>query len=150
MKKICIILILLLLNNCNGYKPIFSGDIVNFYIGEIFNENNDRLTKKIIKKLNPYTTKNDKKKMNMSINSLLEEKIISKDSKGNPLVYETKITVNVKLIENENDKQNFGYIETFTYNNQSNKFELNQYKKNIEINLIDKIFEKLILQLRLI
>ena len=150
MKKICIILILLLLNNCNGYKPIFSGDTVNFYIGEVFNENNDRLTKKIIKKLNPYTTKNDKKKMNMSINSLLEEKIISKDSKGNPLVYETKITMNVKLIENENDKQNFEYIETFTYNNQSNKFELNQYKKNIEINLIDKIFEKLILQLRLI
>ena len=88
--------------------------------------------------------------MNMSINSLLEEKIISKDSKGNPLVYETKITMNIKLIENENDKQNFEYIETFTYNNQSNKFELNQYKKNIENNLIDKIFEKLILQLRLI
>ena len=62
MKKICIILILLLLNNCNGYKPIFSGDIVNFYIGEIFNENNNKLTKKIIKKLNPYTTKSDKKK----------------------------------------------------------------------------------------
>lgn len=150
MKNILIILILIFLNNCTGYKPIFSSGIVNFYIGEIVNENNDKLTKKIIKKLNPYTSESNKKEINMSINSLLDEKIISKDSKGDPLVYEIKIIMKIKLIENEINIKEFKYLETFTYNNQSNKFELNQYKKNIENNLVDKIFEKLILQLRLI
>ena len=40
------------------------------------------------------------------------------------------------------------YREKFTFDNQSNKFELNQYKKSMESNLSDKIFENLILELR--
>ena len=38
--------------------------------------------------------------------------------------------------------------ENFVYNNQTNKFELEQYKKTIEDDLITKIFEKLIIKLR--
>ena len=40
------------------------------------------------------------------------------------------------------------FIEKFSYSNQTNKFEFEQYKKNIEKNLTDKIFDKLIFKLR--
>ena len=36
-------------------------------------------------------------------------------------------------------------LENFSYNNNSNKFELKQYEKEIENNLINKIVEKSIL-----
>jgi hypothetical protein len=72
-----------------------------------------------------------------------------KDAKGDPASYEIKIKLNVDVITKDgNNKLNFE--ENFTFNNQSNKFELNQYKKNTETNLINKIFENLILELRAI
>ena len=48
------------------------------------------------------------------------------------------------------EKQIFNFNEKFSFNNQTNKFELNQYKNTIKENLIDKVFDKFILQLRLI
>ena len=49
-----------------------------------------------------------------------------------------------------NGTNKLNFKENFTFNNQSNKLELNQYKKNMETNLINKIFENLILELRAI
>ncbi len=46
--------------------------------------------------------------------------------------------------------RNFYLQKKFTFNDQSNKFELNQYKKNIQNNLVDKIYQDLILILRTI
>ena len=63
--------------------------------------------------------------------------------------FEVKInlTVNVKS-KNYNKKLDFE--EKFNFNNKSNKFELNQYKKSMETNILNKIFESLILELRTI
>ena len=44
--------------------------------------------------------------------------------------------------------QKYKFDEKFTFKNQANKFELEQYKRSLENELIDKIFEKLILNLR--
>ena len=46
------------------------------------------------------------------------------------------------------DNKKVKFEEKFSFNNQSNKFELEQYKKDIQNDLIDKIVEKLILNLR--
>ena len=35
------------------------------------------------------------------------------------------------------------FISDFTYNNKENKFDLSQYQKEIEENLINKIIEKI-------
>ena len=72
-----------------------------------------------------------------------------KDSKGDPASYEIKIELNVNVIKKDGTNK-LTFRENFTFNNQSNKFELNQYKKNIEKNLINKIFESLMLELRAI
>ena len=51
MKKILLIAVILVLNNCSGYQPIFSNKQFNFYISEITNINNDNISNQLIRSL---------------------------------------------------------------------------------------------------
>ena len=147
MKKIFIVIILLILNNCAGYKPIFSSKDVNFYIGEITIKEDNKLIRNIVKNLKPYTIQNDKRRINLELNLDIKEAITLKDSKGNTVSEEMGIALEVKTILENNDQIKFNFSEKFTFNNQSNKFELNQYKKRMQINLVEKIYQDLIIRL---
>ena len=150
MKKIFIIIILLILNNCAGYKPIFSSKDVNFYIGEIIIKEDNKLIRNIVKNLKPYTIQNDKKRITLELNLNIKEAITLKDTKGNTVSEEMEIVLEVKTSLENNDQINFNFSEKFTFNNQSNKFELNQYKKRIQLTLVEKIHQDLIMRLRAI
>ena len=147
MKKNFLFLIFFFAAQCVGYEPIYSSKEQNFYIDTISTEINDKISRNIEKKLKPYTRKNGKEKITLKINSNKIEKILSKDNKGDPVIFEIEISTNVAISYN-NTAKTLKFIERFSYNNQSNKFEFDQYKKNIEKNLIDKIFDKLIFKLR--
>tara|TARA_Y100000816_G_C26059988_1_gene556497 strand:- start:861 stop:1313 length:453 start_codon:yes stop_codon:yes gene_type:complete len=147
MKKIFIIIVLLILNNCAGYEPIFSSKDVNFYIGEITIKEDNKLIRNIVKNLKPYTIQNDKRRINLELNLDIKEAITLKDSKGNTVSEEMGIALEVKTILENNDQIKFNFSEKFTFNNQSNKFELNQYKKRMQINLVEKIYQDLIIRL---
>ena len=147
MKKNFLILIFFFITQCVGYEPIYSSKEQNFYIDTISTEINDKISRNIEKKLKPYTKKNEKQKITLKINSNKEEKILSKDNKGDPVILEILISTNV-VISYNNITKTLKFLERFSYTNQSNKFEFEQYKKNIERNLTDKIFDKLIFKLR--
>tara|TARA_B100001057_G_scaffold364486_1_gene367350 strand:- start:484 stop:936 length:453 start_codon:yes stop_codon:yes gene_type:complete len=148
MKKILTFCILILLNNCSGYSPIFSSKQINFYIDEIIVDNENKLLRKIVKNLKPYTTINNKKKISLELALNVEEKVTLRDTKGNVATEEMKISLNVKTVYENNDIEEFSLNEKFSFSNQSNKFELNQYKKSIQSTLVDKIFQDLIIRLR--
>tara|TARA_Y100000768_G_C23964705_1_gene677254 strand:+ start:57 stop:509 length:453 start_codon:yes stop_codon:yes gene_type:complete len=150
MKKIFIVIILLILNNCAGYKPIFSSKDVNFYIGEIIIKEDNKLIRNIVKNLKPYTIQNDKQRITLELNLNIKEAITLKDTKGNTVSEEMEIVLEVKTSLENNEQINFNFSEKFTFNNQSNKFELNQYKKRIQITLVEKIHQDLIMRLRAI
>ena len=150
MKKIFIIIVLLILNNCAGYKPIFSSKDVNFYIGEIIIKEDNKLIRNIVKNLKPYTIQNDKQRITLELNLNIKEAITLKDAKGNTVSEEMEIVLEVKTSLENNDQINFNFSEKFTFNNQSNKFELNQYKKRIQLTLVEKIHQDLIMRLRAI
>ena len=150
MKKIFIVIILLILNNCAGYKPIFSSKDVNFYIGEIIIKEDNKLIRNIVKNLKPYTIQNDKQRITLELNLDIKEAITLKDAKGNTVSEEMEIVLEVKTSLENNDQINFNFSEKFTFNNQSNKFELNQYKKRIQLTLVEKIHQDLIMRLRTI
>ena len=150
MKKIFIVIILLILNNCAGYKPIFSSKDVNFYIGEIIIKEDNKLIRNIVKNLKPYTIQNDRQRITLELNLNIKEAITLKDTKGNTVSEEMEIVLEVKTFLENNDQINFNFSEKFTFNNQSNKFELNQYKKRIQITLVEKIHQDLIMRLRAI
>ena len=149
MKKIIFISLIIFLSNCAGYKPIFTSDQTNFYIEKIEISDDSKHVRKLIKSLKPYSVDNGKQSITLKLDLDKQENIIMKDAKGDPASYEIKIELKVDVVTMDGTNK-LNFKENFTFNNQSNKFELNQYKKNMETNLINKIFENLILELRAI
>ena len=57
------------------------------------------------------------------------------------------LTINILNKNNYEINKTKNFTEKFDYNNNSNKFSLKQYKKDIENNLINKITERSMLYL---
>lgn len=148
MKKLFIFFNLILICGCSGYSPIFSSKQTNFYIEEIIISDDNQLIRKIVKNLKPYTINNNKKKIKLELNLKINEVITLRDEKGDVATQEIRMILNVNSILPNKKIQQYQFIEKFSINNQSNKFELNQYKKRIKSTMIDKIYEDLILKLR--
>ena len=51
-------------------------------------------------------------------------------------------------MENNEIKREKNFVSSFTYNNIENKFDLSQYQKNIEANLIQKLKEEIVIFLK--
>ena len=131
-----------------GYEPIFSPQNFNFSVSNIKFEDNDKVSKKISKRLANLSKDNGENRININLNSSKEERILSKDSKGNPLIFEMSLNTNLEILFANGNIKKYLFIEKFNFNNQSDKFELAQYKKITEKNLIDKIFENILNELR--
>tara|TARA_B100000989_G_scaffold263524_1_gene215460 strand:+ start:11039 stop:11494 length:456 start_codon:yes stop_codon:yes gene_type:complete len=149
MKKIILIFLSFLLLSCNGYKPVYSSKGFNFYIDEIKFSSNDRISQKIIKKLKPYKiSSSEKQKINLEIKSSRELRTIAKDAKGNDTTFEIILKTNIKVINESFRITNIDIEERFVHNNQTNKFELKQYRKNIEDDLINIIMSRFLTKMK--
>ena len=127
-----------------GYKPLFQTKEVDFSITNIKFNGVKNLNLKIQNNLKKYINKKNKPIFyDIEINTEKRKTIISKDSKGNAKIFNLEVIVNFKLSENNILKKEKTFIENFKYNNTSKKFELSQYEKNIEENLINKILERI-------
>ena len=136
-----------MLSGCE-YKPILSSNNSNFAITEIKFVGEKKIATKINNNLKIYNNTKDKNKFyNLEIYANKEKNIITKDAKGNPKIFEIKILIDLVVLENNEIKNKKKFVESFTYNNNSNKFDLKQYEKSIETNLIGKIISEIILHL---
>ena len=146
-KKIIIIISFLLLLSC-GYKPIFSSNKTNFSITEIKLFGKKNIGSKIKKNLNIYKNAENKSIFySLKINSDQKKNVVSKDAKGDPKIFEIQVLIDLTILENNIVKNKKNFKESFTYNNSTDKFSLNQYEKNIKENLIEKIVAKIIIYL---
>ena len=151
MKKIIFYLCFLTLFGCGGYEPLFSTKNLSFYIENIENVNNDSITREISRNLNSNKIKvNDKKGYVLKISSEKKENITSRNSKGEVVTYEMLIDTKVDVFYENKDLpfNTLKFNNNFSYNNQVNKFDLNQYKKEIEKNIINKISQEIIIKLQ--
>ena len=145
MKKISILLYLslfILFSNC-GYQPIYSKNSGNFNIGNIEIKKTNNLNYKIKNDLKVFSNSNFKKKYDLEIDGKQIIDIVSKDSKGNPKIYKMTVKINTKIIKNFKVLKQISFQESFNYNNNSNKFKLKQYEKNIRNNLVEKNIENI-------
>ena len=150
MKKILIVIILTMLSSCSGYERMFAHNGNNFQINEIKFINNSDTNKDIARYLRPYEknlTDNKINKIKLEIESDYNENVISRNSKGDPTMYEMVVSAKIILSHNQTKKELF-LIEKLDYAHQSSQFELNSYKKNLRENLIRKIFNNIVLELR--
>ncbi len=145
MKKVILFLSFLLLVSC-GYQPIFSSKTSNFLVEEIIYDENDRISFKIRNNLT-YLGKNENyiKIFKLKLSSEKKIDISSKDSKGDPLVYKMTINTNIEIFSNNKKTLQKNISKNFSYKNTENKFDLKQYEKTIENNLIETIKEDIIL-----
>ena len=148
MKKLIFIVIaLFMLNNC-GYTPINSSKNNNFYI-EISQKDRNKLNSKIENNIKRYSNQNSENTIELEISSNKKINVTSKDSKGDPSKFQMTITLNINILSKNNYKINKtkSFFSNFNYNNNSNKFSLKQYEKEIEDILINKITEESIMYL---
>ena len=127
-----------------GYQPLYSNKETNFYIYKINSFGDKIINKTLINRLEIYKDTNSNKKIELEINSKINKTTTSKDTKGNPKTFRIEIISKIKVIKEEKINLNKIFSKSTNYNNSSKKFELNQYEKNIKINLIDKISEDII------
>ena len=149
MKKLIIIVIaLFILNNC-GYSPIYSLKNGNLYIKEISQKNRNKLESKIINNIEKSSNKDSKNTIELKISSNRKIDIITKDEKGDPLKFQMTILLNINILKKNKYKMNKtkSFSAKFNYNNNTNKFSLKQYEKEIENILIKKVVEKFIVYL---
>ena len=145
MKKYLFI-ILLLFTQCD-YKPIYSQNNQNFGIKIIeFNEN--RSNKILATRLKNYSyEKNNNFLYELKLLSSENKLILSKNTKGDPLLLGLKINLKIEVYEKSKLVTKKEYNEQFNYQNLSKKFELNSYESEIRLNIYDKMISKILIDL---
>jgi len=147
MKKI-LILFLFFLSSC-GYQSLYSTKNKNDYIFKQIETSGERsVNEKLISALQikiDYNNYNFEKLILENSKNIVET---SKNSKGQPDSY--KMIISVKMqIKDKGVSNEKNLIEEFAYGNLENKFDLKEYEKNIEKNLLNKIVEQLVIHLNL-
>ena len=148
INKFLTILTFFLLFSC-GFEPIYSQKKLdsnyNFTIASIGFSGNNNINQYLKNNLVNYINNKDKEiKYDLIINSSIIKTITSKNKKGNPEIFYTKIQINVDIIENNQIKNETIFEESFEYKNKESKFELNKYEKNIHKNLTNKLSKDLV------
>lgn len=133
-KKIYFLSILLILSSC-GFDPLYSNKNINYTISKI-NYENTKLNNKIVRALKSLTSGDNLKKISIDLDTQKQKRVKSKNSKGDPIIYELSIQLNIKT--NNFDKN---LIQSITYNNNADKFQLNLYEKELEETLINRLIE---------
>ena len=135
-----LILSLLLLTNC-GYQAVLNNQNYQFSIN-VNKINGDQKINSLIINRFKQLEKNEKI-YNLNLTSNKEKLIISKDSKGDPSIFEIKINVNYVVKKDEEILISNKINKKTTYNNITDKFELENYEKTIINNLVSEISDNI-------
>ena len=148
-KKIFTFIILIFLSSC-GYEATYSVKNIknyNFSISKLSFIGDREINLKIKQKLSNYTQEIKDINFILKITSTSEKIILAKDAAGDSANFKIETIVNIDVFNEEKLKSNFIIMESFNYDNNSNKFELKNYEKEIKRNLANIITEKLIFKL---
>ena len=145
LKRYISLFFIITLTSCS-YKPIFSEKNYNFEINEILFTGDKYVNKIIESKFNLIKEEQskNKKKYNISIQTKKEKLIVSKDSKGDPLKFDLVVSAYYEISNNGKLLLNKRIQKNSIYNNEIDKFKLEQSEKIILDNLSKKISETII------
>ena len=139
-----LILSLLLLTNC-GYQTVLNNQNYQFSINVNKINGDQKINSLIINRLKQL--EENERIYNLSLTSNKEKLIISKDSKGDPSIFEIKINVNYVVKKDEEILISNKINKKTTYNNITDKFELENYEKTIINNLVSEISDNIMLSI---
>ena len=144
MKKIFnLILIILFLNTTGcGFTPILSSTNYNFSYVIEESSGSERVNSYINERLKNLNGK--EKTYDVILNSREAKNILSKDSKGDPSILEIVINLNYIIKDNEKVLINKILTQRSTYNNISDKFELEKSEEILVENLTRDLAQNII------
>jgi len=131
-----LLITLLSLNNC-GYKSVYSSKNFSLTINKLDYQNN-KLNNKFARIIRSISNDDSKNGIDLTFEANQNIKVLSKDKTGEPSIFEMKIEIQIIT---DNKVKNLIGRETF--NNDGNKFKLNQYQRQLE----SQIMERLTLQI---
>lgn len=155
-KKIYIIFftgILIFLNGCAGYEPIFSSKKIQFVIEDFLIEGDSTLSKKIFSKLDNLSksqkNNQDVRSIKININSSKNKTATNKSSSGKVLEYKITLNISVKISDYLTNRMilNKTFISSTSYKVQDQYFDTVRLEKKSEENLINNIYQNLLITL---
>ena len=148
-KKIFLLLFFLLLSSC-GYEAIYSKKNsidYNFSINKLNFVGDRDVNLKVREKLTSYTLSKKNKNFEIKIYSTSTKIVASNDTTGDATSFKNTVAINVEISANDKLRNSFVMSESFNYNNNSDKFSLKRYEREIKNNLAETISDKLIFKL---
>ena len=149
MKKLKYLFIFVFILSC-GYTPIYQTDQkLNIKLDTINSSGDKDINREIVKNLNRYKDNDTNNIFDLSINSTKKEDVVTKDKKGNATSYKLTLEVDINL-SNISDSKSFTkkITKDMSFNSRNNKFELDQYRLNLQKNMISQILEDINIYLR--
>ena len=133
-----------------GYTPIYQTDQkLNIKLDNVNSSGDKDINREIVKNLDKYRDGDTNNIFDLSINSSKREDIVTKDKKGNATSYKLTLEVDINLSNISNDKKfTKKFSKDMSFNSKNNKFELDQYRLNLEKNMISQILQDINLYLR--
>ena len=148
LKKTTLLLLFCSLWSC-GFTPLYlKKNDLDRPIKTVKFNGDQNINRIIMASLGLKEDKNIETGYSLTLNSTKKIEVISKDKNGSPSVYRSSIIVNFLLIYEGDIFKQKNFDTSFTYNNSNNKFDLSQYQKKIEENLVNEISEKIFIYLR--
>ena len=148
MRKILLLLILLMAS-C-GYQPIYlNSNTQNFKFSKILIQGNNKINKAITNSISFEEVETDQSLDTLMLNSSYNVIETAKNSKGQVETYRSKIIVNIKIMKDKKTIKERSFFEEFSYNTKKNKFDLVQYQKQIQNNLIKEVVRDINIYLNL-
>ena len=157
MKKntftILLIVLLIFINGCSGYKPIFSSTNLEFDIANYSLEDDKTLGEKIylrLKRASKLNGNNENvRKIDILIKASQNKKATAKDASGKILQYKISLNIDVKIKDylTEDEILDETYSSSFTYKIQ------NQYSDTLKLEersinqLVDKTYQQILIKL---
>lgn len=123
---------ILFLNNC-GYKSIYSSKKFSLSINKLDYQNN-KLNNKFARIIRSISNEDSKNGINLTFEANQNIKVLSKDKTGEPSIFEMKIEIQIIT---DNRVENLIGRETF--NNDEDKFKLNQYQRQLETQIMERL-----------
>ena len=148
LKKITLLLLLCFFWSC-GYEPLYlKKNDLKQQINVITLNGDQKINKMIMSSLGIKEDKNSTSGYILTLKSSKKIDVVSKDKTGNPSAYKSSIIVNFTLTNKETIIKEKEFNSSFSYNNSKDKFGLSKYQREVELNLINEISEKIFIYLR--
>ncbi len=157
MKKntftILLIVLLIFINGCSGYKPIFSSTNLEFDIANYSLEDNKTLGEKIylrLKRASKLNGNNENvRKIDILIKASQNKKATAKDASGKILQYKISLNIDVKIKDylTEDEILNETYSSSFTYKIQKQYSDTLKLEERSINQLVDKTYQQILIKL---